>query len=99
MIKLNNRQANKIAGIYNNIWVVGAIYVEDNFWIVNDIKDFNDNYAIAKRYLKRLIDSGKASVVNMSIDSTERRKIQAALNSETRSEKIEYKGKYIVSEL
>lgn len=99
MIKLNDIQANKIEGIYNGIWAVGTLYVEDNFWLVNDIKDLNDDYAIAKRYLKSLLDTGKAISIDIKKNSVESDKANAAINSKTRTKRISFEGKHITKEL
>ncbi len=99
MIKLNNIQAKNLTGIYNGIWATDPLYVEDNFWVIQKENGFNGKYGILKRYLKRLKTQGKITVIDMSKPSTERTKIMAALKKETRENKIEYKGKYIITEL
>ena len=51
LIKLNNTQANKITGIYDKIYAIDPIHIEDNFWVVKIGKDFNEKYGILKRHL------------------------------------------------
>ncbi len=97
LIKLNNIQTNKITGIYSNIWAIDPLYVEDNFWIINE--DLNNRYGILKRYLKKLLRRGSVSIIDMSVASPERTKIRAAFKKETRDNRIEYKEKYISEEL
>ncbi len=99
LIKLTNAQANKLTGIYNKIWAIDPLYVEDNFWVIRIGNDLNNNYGILKRYLKKLLTQGRVSVIDMSVASTERTKIRAAFSKATRPNKIEYKDKYIISEL
>lgn len=99
LLKLNNAQANTITGIYNNIWAVRTKKVEDGFWWVRE--DYNDNYGIAKRYLKRLLAQNKISIIDMSeaLDP-DVIKIKAALKKETEgSILIGYEGKHITGEL
>lgn len=100
LIKLNNIQANKITGIYNGIWAIDPIYVEDDFWIVK--LNLIAKYDIAKRYLLRLKKQGKITIIDMSKPSPERIKIMAAFNAgldPKPTTKIVYKGKHIIREL
>ena len=97
MIKLNDIQAKKVTGIYNKIYAIDPIYVEDNFWVIKS--GWPEEYGILKRYLRKLITQGKATIINMTKTSPERTKIMAALKKETRIKTIEYKGKYIIQEL
>ncbi len=99
LVKLNNTQANKLTGIYSNIWAIDPLYVEDNFWIISIGKDYNKYYGIAKRYLKKLLNQGDISIIDMEITSPERTKIRAAFKKDPPTKNIEYKGKHITSEL
>ena len=99
LLKLNNIQANKLTGIYSNIWAIEPLYVEDNFWVIKIGTDLNSKYGILKRYLKKLSGQGKITIIDMSVSSPERTKINVALNKESRTSSIEYKGKHITSEL
>ncbi len=99
LIKLNNTQANKLTGIYNNIWAIDPLHVEDNFWVIKVSEDLNNNYGILKRYLEKLSGQGRISIIDMSMASPERTKIRAAFKKETRINQIEYRGKHIIGEL
>lgn len=95
MIRLTNRQANKITGIYNNIWVIEPIKVEDDFHVVK--LGLNHNYGIGNRYLSKLVAQGKAVNIDMSIPSVDRTKVLNAFNRER--VKVDYEGRHITSEL
>lgn len=98
MIKVDNIIANKLTGIYSNIWATDPYYIEDNFWAISLSKDLREDYGILKRYIKKLLEEGKATVVDMSVASPERTKIRAAFKNEP-GQKIEFKGKNITTEL
>jgi len=91
MIKLNNIQANKLTGIYNNIWALDVVRkVENDFWIMESIGGFNNNYDIAKRYIRKLLANNEATIINPG---------EATAEKLTRTNRIEYKGKHITREL
>ncbi len=66
-IKLNNTQAKKIAGKYDSFNAIDPRFIEEDFYIVI----LEDLLPIAKRYIKKLITSGKVGTIDMSktIDS------------------------------
>jgi len=98
MIKVDNIIANKLTGIYSNIWAIDPYYIEDNFWAISLSKDLREDYGILKRYLKKLLAAGRITVIDMSKPSPERTKIRAAFKNEPGQE-IEFEGKHITTEL
>lgn len=94
MIKLNNIQANKLIGIYNNIWALDITKIEDDFWVMEtDPEILNENYGIAKRYIKSI----KPQLIDINVVTQETIKIKAALISPNR--KTDYEGRHITKEL
>lgn len=67
LIKLNNVQAKKIAGMYGKYHALDPVYVEENFFYIPISRDLKTIYGIAKRFIKRLIQQGKIKIIDTSI--------------------------------
>jgi len=65
-LKLNNTQARKLTGKYDEFNAFDARFIEEDFYICSQINRLGEVFGIAKRYLNRLIDSGEIKVIDMS---------------------------------
>ncbi len=64
-IKLNDNQANKLAGKYQGT-AIDPRFIDVDFNIIPLSKDLLQMMGIAKRYLKRLKAQGKIKIIDMS---------------------------------
>ena len=67
-IKLNDIQANKIAGKYEGT-ALDPRFIEVDFNIIPLSRDLLTVFGIAKRYLIRLKNQGKIKIIDMSVAS------------------------------
>ncbi len=79
-IKLNDIQAKKIAGKYNGV-AIDPRFIEIGFYIIQLGEDMMDEFAVVKRYLKKLSQSSEINIIDMANTSdVDVKKINSVFN-------------------